>query len=44
MGRELINELFQVPFEYLGEFMQGKVDTMIGDPPLRIIIGADPHL
>ena len=31
----------EVPFEDFREFVQGEIDAVVGDPALRIVIGAD---
>src|SRR4051812_3415768 len=42
LGGQGADQLVEIAFEDFGKAMQSQVDAMIGDPPLRKIIGADP--
>ena len=38
---ERLDHRIQSTFHDLTQFVDGEIDTVIGDPPLRIIVGAD---
>ncbi len=36
------NDRVETPVQHLAQLVEGQIDAVIGDPPLREIVGADP--